>query len=272
MADATLRIDIKVHCNMLTLKRNSVSALQNQVLRDFSEELVGDLMAADPMLERNLGVDSIREAVHLGIRSGQRYAIDERSPLKAYIQIMFHLGSHFDEDPLLPWAKMALVTPCRNGRQAYRINALRDSFLEYVEQTCGHEGEHISGFLRQLQTLNDPQDAPVDATQTLAFVDAHFASMTAYVGRNVIWSMMHETADLCRKLRLFAPSSVFILVCMRLSFGYGVTNDPLFPWLRMVLQNPAPALDKEHLLWQACQEHLANLPLQPLKQELHNGG
>jgi len=238
----------------MKINQRGIAALEHRTLQEFVQGVVTQHIAAHPRAAQRLGTGPVHEAVSRGVRLAQRYGIDERSPLTTFLRIQMYLGARFDCDPMMGWAQQALVTPGRSGLQSVRVNALRKAALAYLDAACGADGAYLRQFLVSVQAVGDPSRTPQDI---FAFFGESYPAKSTHAGPKATWAMIEDSAALCRDAGLDAPQALFTICTLRMAFGHGVTNDPMFPWVAETVRDPLRGADRAGRLWSGLQDHIA---------------
>jgi hypothetical protein len=79
-----------------------------------------------------LGEPVLREMIQGGIKQSQGYGITSERGVCKYIDIMVKLGSDFDHDPGLPWARAILTDSADDP--SVKINRLYAAAIEKFER------------------------------------------------------------------------------------------------------------------------------------------
>lgn len=93
---------------LLGIKNSSTDELLGQPNGDIENHLIERLGILYPQKCKAIGEENIRELIRHGIRTAESYAITNELGQRAFLFLMFMLGSDFHRDPLYPWAARIL--------------------------------------------------------------------------------------------------------------------------------------------------------------------
>jgi len=139
--------------------------------------------------------------------------------------LMTQLGSFFFEDPR--YVQIAAPLLQDPGPVDRRVESARERFIAYGDRHYGGAYEARHRALRQLSArlgeFELPSCDPWQVAQTLVDLEARDEGLEALVER------AHAAA---RELGMAVPLGEKLCVLLVYWLGWGVTMDPLFPWLR----------------------------------------
>src|SRR5919108_3736353 len=81
-------------------------------------------------------------AIDVGIERAAHRGFHSEADVRSFAVLMIFLGSHFDEDPQLPWVAAHLGT----------MNELLTETMQRMEPIVGRRGEHYRGALKLAQS------------------------------------------------------------------------------------------------------------------------
>jgi hypothetical protein len=161
---------------------------------------------------------------------------------------MFILGSSFDEDPLLPWAKQALSESEGEHEDARidRLNALVWDHVEGIRPELVRVDGEGSVFIEEIRALREEPNelltplsmAPLPQ-RAFDWLARLFPSKCRRAGEGCVRLSIDRGIERATELGLGTPRGALMLVAMRFVLGSGCTEDPLLPWLPPILRDPA---------------------------------
>ncbi len=94
---------------LLTVRAQQLSALEQEEVRKFERWMVGHLQKFFPQQCSAMGDSQLRDFIQYGIRRASGYGIKAKRDVCKYVDVMLALGRDFDKDPRFPWAARLLV-------------------------------------------------------------------------------------------------------------------------------------------------------------------
>ncbi len=208
--------------------------------RAFADELVAHSQKYAPQLCNVAGEANVRRTVQDGVKAAREYGFTLRGPLRFYIEMMLTFGSRFDTDPQLPWAGESL-----------RNREFRDELLwaehifermrEYCETVMGPQDEHAVEALRKAAAAspNDLQKYPGDFTRKLdAMLTDGFPQKRQYMGETGFRQLLARAREEAGRFEMGSESQQSFIAVLLFSFGHGVMDDLMFPWVVSTLRDP----------------------------------
>lgn len=93
---------------MLVIRTEQMRVLGQNVLARLIEAAVQHVRDSVPDVFDQMGADRVRESVLLAKSKAADYGLETWSDVIAYLNVMYIIGFHFDEDPRYGWAKQTL--------------------------------------------------------------------------------------------------------------------------------------------------------------------
>ena len=93
----------------MQLRAKQMKALSNAAEQSFESRMVLHLRQFFPEQCKSLGEDGVRGQIHDGISAAATYDLVAERDVCKYIDVMFTIGWHFDQDPQIPWAREILT-------------------------------------------------------------------------------------------------------------------------------------------------------------------
>jgi hypothetical protein len=106
-----------------------MQAFASMVARDFEQTALAHLHQNLPEACAELGDAAVCQSIQLAIRKCAQYQFDTVSETLRYLNIMYWVGFHFDEDPECSWAQEILNNEDLDSEE----------MLEALEQTALRE-------------------------------------------------------------------------------------------------------------------------------------
>ncbi len=125
-----------------------MEAFDRLPFQNFENEAIEHARKFAPKHCEVLGEDTTRTAVRAGIQRAGRYAFTGRGPVNLFLDLMFLLGSEFDNDPQYLWANTILSDRTIAG-QAERADHARS--IGYLDKIYGPENRFAIAALHPIK-------------------------------------------------------------------------------------------------------------------------
>lgn len=226
---------------MLKIRSEQIDALGMGMRGLFVEEMIEHLNAFSPELCQTLGDDQLRPVVCQALERAEGYGLVNRGSVRLFLEMMFLLGSGFDDDPQYPWARETLL---RDDffNEMYKSGRLEHLLREYLDRVHGPENENAQLALLNLRALAENLAFP--------FRLERLAEDIRDALHQVFQQKLHEigpqaVAEIISRARLLAqevygaeePRPTAVLAILMFSFGAGCATDPLYPWIGATLRD-----------------------------------
>ena len=225
----------------------------------FINELLIYFKEKDTFHANVIGDEGLKEVISLGIDKAKIYGLTRKSPVKLYIHMMLYLGSYFDEDPLLSWARDILKSSEFDGWQLQKANTLRSGFIDYLETVSGKKGEYLQSFMRACQEKMNKTEENISQKAMLSFIKTSYPQKYHYLGFELLLRLINHCDHLCTKNGFHSERSVLFLVCLRLVYGARMIDDPLFPWMKNVFEADTEKNNKDALFQKVTSKFLTEI-------------
>lgn len=87
---------------MLRIRPEQMQAFERPVQNSLECRLYAHVKRTAPARCRQMGADSVREQIRLGIERAREYAIEADYDVMRYVDLSFLVGPDFDRDPSAP--------------------------------------------------------------------------------------------------------------------------------------------------------------------------
>jgi hypothetical protein len=185
-----------------------------------------------------LGELPAAELAELSLQRAAQHGFTRLGACWQYLSLMLVLGSGFDEDPLLPWARQVLT---REGADPEaRLSALLDASLAYLDEISGTDGALYLKALRRACALrrsdlaehvSDPPGNGVDALLRVVYPRKH-----AVVGRAGIAHAVRLAEGFASEHGLGDGEGVVLSSLLVFLLGAGFSRDPAHRWVDEALR------------------------------------
>ena len=202
------------------------------------------LRAHAPQLTRVAGDEVLREVIRTGIDRAARHGLTDRGPVRFFLELLLSFGHHFDTDP-----QYAAFHPALHAveiDQMARAITLHGAVQRYFDLVSGPDDQHAVAAMTRWQALAASGDSAPgqDARpeRLLALCQEIYPEKYAYVGRPALARLLAPCFQPSAPRMASIPAAARpVAGLLMYGFGAGVLTDPLYPWVRHTLRDPAAA-------------------------------
>src|SRR5947209_12294941 len=178
-----------------------------------------------------------RRAIDVGIDRAATHGFHAPAQVRAFVTLMLMLGSHFDEDPQLPWAGDYLHRR-KNASRAEVMAGLLAEAKERLEPVIGRNGEYYRRSLawieaRSFDTLVMTYDDTDDGLRTL--LRRLHGRKYQVIGEDSVATLIRAARISARKNGLITRPGVVVYLTLMFLLGSAIYRDPFHPWLNATL-------------------------------------
>jgi hypothetical protein len=119
---------------MLIIRQEQLRAFSRAEVANFEEWMLAHLRKFFPAQCRAAGESGLQKMIRRGIERAASYRITTQRDVCKYIDLMVVLGSDFDTDPRLSWAKVILKNPWSEGMRMRRLVIEAQNYLRQKER------------------------------------------------------------------------------------------------------------------------------------------
>lgn len=234
---------------MLIIRKTQLDELQALAIRQFEDRTFEHLQRHAPGHCALLSKPQMLRVVHLGWQKAARHGLTGECCVRSFIDLMCLLGSHFDTDPLLPWAAEILADT--DTQQVVRGDRLYDRAWQHiaclVPDYRDPAGQPTTARfvteLRQLRQLSDTAAADVARPQfsraLMARLERVFPAKFGCVGERRIAGLVDAGIVAAAGYGVRGERGLTLFVALMFVLGSSFAQDPLLPWAAAVLADPA---------------------------------
>jgi hypothetical protein len=232
---------------MLMIREAQMRALDEIPRHQFQTQVIRHLQRFYPRECRLAGDEQLHRFVDLGIDRAAGHGFFSRQTVGLYINLMVMLGSHFDEDPQIPWAAKELD----NGSAADSsrlLDGVFDRAADYLGQIAGDRNEHIVRAMVRLRkhdfraaVRSSPEEAFEDALWIILM--RLYPEKADCQGRPVTMALARSAIAEAESFALRGDQPLGLYCVLSFMLGSGFHSDPLYGWARQILVQPALAHD-----------------------------
>lgn len=201
---------------------------------------------------RIAGDACVRETIRLGVTRARRWGLTREASAQSYIDHMLMLGSDFDSDPQLPWAREILE---RKQPELARLDSLHAQARDFLERTAGASSKNLFFAVARARAHGLCPELSRPPSQVLDQVAAYLGWMYPEKYRLVA----HRLPELVGRAEATAfthgferPRALGRILGATFLLGGGVTDDPMTPWVGAIVRDTTHTADeREAKLWSA---------------------
>lgn len=232
---------------MFQVRKQQLEAITRAQRHRFENSMVAHVKEFFPNHFNMFKETKVREVIGYGIERARFYGFTTERSLSLYITQMFMMGSNFDEDILLPWAK-AILSDKNIPNQTLRINELMAKTSDYFGKISGDDNKWL---FRALLRLRDGL-APFLIQKPAGNIEDHIAIFLhgtypekyAYVVESGLLSLIRKGVNEAGTYQITSDRGVSLWVVFMFMLGTAFVSDPQFSWAREILKNDS-ILDPE---------------------------
>lgn len=233
---------------MLNIRKEQMEALAQVAIRAFEDRTYAHLLEYFPNHCAILGEARMRQAIAFGWAKSASYGLTGECCIRTYIEFMCLLGSRFDTDPLLPWAREILED--RTMEQVARGDRLYDRAWEYIKQLVPDyrdpSGTPITArFVADLRAVRHAPDDPVGPAALPELMrDLHgrilglFPAKGRLLGDAAIDGSIGRSIATAARYAIRGQRGLTLFCVLAFVLGEGFHDDLLLPWASAALNDP----------------------------------
>lgn len=251
---------------MLTIRKKHFEAFRSEAMIDFEDRMIDHLRRFSPRHFKLLDAEQVRGVIQEGVARAAAHGLTSERSVRYYVDVMFMVGSGFDADPLLPWAAAILT---EKAPEAVRIDRLEAAAWAHVERVLddyrGLDGTTDQGrFIAELRRLRGESDVPLTTDtipgfreRTAARLTELFARKSEHAGAGGVGALIDHGIACAATYGVVTERGASVFIAMMFVLGAGFTEDPLLPWVPVILTDealdgPATRVDRLYAGAVAC--------------------
>jgi hypothetical protein len=225
---------------MLSMRPQQMAELDDFAVDHYVARTLAHLLRYFPAHGEVLGEERIRLAIRLGWPKAKAYGFGPECCARSYAEFMCLLGTHFDSDPLLPWAG-AILREQDNFDPVGRADMLYERVWRHVNRGrgdfLGPNGQPmLPRYLQHLAQLDAAADGSVDfgdpalPSRIKARLWNWMPEKCASVGDALLAGWVERMLVDAQAEQRSGEKDVTLMVLLAYLWGRGFTDDPLVPW------------------------------------------
>jgi len=224
----------------MLIRREQVEVFEKTAWISFENEMVQYIQNFAPRLAAVAGEENVRKLVRTGLGRAKAYKLRLRGPMRFYLELMASLGSDFDSDPAIPWARAGLTDETVRDEME-RARRLYQRLLVFNEAVSGKENEYGKQALKRILSANPGEFAaspePLEE-KTVKALELMYPQKADAAGRAALLLLVQRTREKTQRYAIKSQEGAALLTGLMFAFGHGVDTDPMYPWVLTALTDP----------------------------------
>lgn len=223
----------------MVIRSQQMETFETYASDGYARELADHLKSFAPKLCEVVGEQAVREIVKSAIERARRYGLENRGPVRFYLELMCTFGSGFDSDPQLPWA-FETLTDGSIPTDMFRAERLHERMTVYLDHVAGPEHQYAIDALKKLLEFNF-EIAPREGWSERAAVRvmAHlYPQKYEFIGEAVASALAQQASAEAAKYGLPQGKGAAALAGTMFAMGHQICEDPFYPWIAAALKDP----------------------------------
>lgn len=229
---------------MLTIRDQQLLVLENLPRDEFETQLMRHLSRFYPRECRLAGSEQMRRFVAAGVGRAARYGFRSRREATLYVTLMVMLGSEFDEDPQIPWAKHELQEGDISDPGSL-IEAVFDRSVEYLGQIAGEDNGLIARAMIRLRhhdfyaPVSSPDEPLEDAIWSLSA--KLYPEKARCQGQEATTMLARQAISGAASFGIEGHNGLALYCLLAFMLGSGFHADPMYWWAGQILRDSSAA-------------------------------
>jgi hypothetical protein len=222
---------------MLTIRAAQMEVFATRALRTFAAPLEAHIERSFPRESAWMGASGGRAWVDAAIARGRGLGFETQREVCHYLNVVMLLGSHFDDDPLLPWVRDAL-SDGGDAEPLDRARALGDRALAHHDRVAGPDDELLRAATERLPTLVEAVVGALDEASLGALL-VRLQPEREPPTPSQVRAVLAEARAVASAHGLDEPRGVALVAALMALVGHGFVDDLRLPWAREALRASA---------------------------------
>jgi hypothetical protein len=243
---------------MLTIRDQQLLVLENLPRYEFETQVMRHLQRFYPREYWLAGDDQMRRFVGAGVDRAAHYGFSSRRAATLYVTLMVMLGSEFDEDPQIPWAKSELQEGDSSDPGSL-IEALFDRSVDYLGQIAGEDNGRIARAMIRLRKHDFhapvclPGESLDDAIWALSV--RLYPEKAECQGKEATTTLIRQAISGAESFGIKGENGLALYCLLAFMVGSGFHSDPMYWWAGQILGDSpvAPEVKFDRLLVRSLQ-------------------
>lgn len=225
---------------MLKIRKDQYEELGKVSLKRFEDSMVEHIKEFFPKYYEIHKEPLIRKIIQYGVDRAETCGFETKRDTPLFIDLMFLLGSHFDEDVQYPWAP-EILTDESIADPISRADKLYDKAMEYLDQVAGIENEYLGRALLKVREISveDFSQSPTANAGDVAATQLQkiWRRKCQQIGETTLHKFIRDAIEFAKGYNIASERGVVLYAALMFLLGSGFDKDPQFPWAAKVLND-----------------------------------
>ncbi len=230
----------------MIIRSEQVRALEEASWRGFEDRMIERVRTYFPKPAEQLGEAQLRVLTRYAVTRAERHMLPHERSIALYLDMMFVLGSNFDEDSQIPWAA-AILADHTLPTQADRIDRLHKGGWEYGLKIAADfqspaENRSRSSLIDAIAEVGrkgieemSPQESQSTSNEIILRLQTLFPVKCGIIGNDCVRGLVKEALEKAAQYGIANVRGAWLFSALMFLLGTGFDSDPQFPWASQVL-------------------------------------
>jgi hypothetical protein len=228
----------------MIIRSEQMRALEEASWRGFEDRMIERVRTYFPKPAEQLGEAQLRVLIRYAAKRAERHKLTHERSIALYLDMMFVLGSNFDEDSQIPWAA-AILADHTLPTQADRIDRLHKEGWEYglkIEVDFQSPAENRSRLIEAIgearrKGIEDmsPQESKSTSNEIILRLQTLFPAKCGIIGNDCVRGLVKNAFETASQYGIVNARGAWLFSALMFLLGTGFDSDPQFPWASQVL-------------------------------------
>lgn len=186
------------------------------------------------------GDEAFLTVINQGIENAKLLGFTKRGAVRLYLEMMFSYGWRFETDPQFSWLNDRL-SKATDKCQIERQNIIYNNIFNYAIEVYGVDNFHairaINNISKELYGRNNDFLFNKDIYELLVRC---WPEKLKYMSSKEIEGIEKKSVSHCQNYNISPSTGRTIFSIIMISFGHGVFDDSLYPWVYNTLRSTSP--------------------------------
>ncbi|MDY6991875.1 MAG: hypothetical protein SVR94_04620, partial [Pseudomonadota bacterium] len=186
-----------------------------------------------------IGETQLRKVIQYSVSQAEQYGLTTQREVCLYLNLMLLLGSDFDTDIQLPWAKQALKDETTISPYV-RIKRLYDVAMIHLNQVVGINGEHFDRAINKMKNQLSKWIVlvgPVFEPDLISLLKQLYPQKSQAIGESVLRQLIKQGMTSTQVYNIATQGGTILYVCLMIMLGGHFDKDPKYPRIVTILNN-----------------------------------
>ncbi|NJO18601.1 MAG: hypothetical protein HC877_23610 [Thioploca sp.] len=224
---------------MLKIRPTHIEAFEQAALKHFEDKMLEHIKTYFSNHWRVIGELQLRKVIQYSVKQANQYDLTTQREVCLYLNLMLLLGSDFDTDIQLPWAKEVLkektiIDP------SVRIEQLYDVAMDHLDQVAGVKGEYFDRVIVKVRSKLSEWMLliePVFEPDLVSLLNWLYPQKIQLIGKDILHQLIKQSITSTQVYGIATQGGMILYVSLMLILGSRFDKDPKYPWFATILNN-----------------------------------